>query len=91
MPFSFRLDARTAALIRRLAKTTGQSRASIVREAVVRYGEDAGAPAKTAESALDLLRPYLGFVSTGGAQFSTDTHAKFAASLEQKRRARRSR
>ena len=91
MPFSFRLDARTAALIRRLAKTTGQSRASIVREAVVRFGEDSAATRQAEESALDLLRPYLGVVSTGGAQLSTDTHAKFAASLEQKRRARRTR
>jgi hypothetical protein len=92
MPFSFRLDPLTAAKIRRLARTLGQSRASVVREAVVRYGVDELAGSKKpGESALDRLGAHVGIISTGGAQLSTNTHAKYAAVLRETHRARRSR
>lgn len=90
MAFSFRLDPRTAAKIRRLARARGWTQSAVVREAVAEYGEPeiAGAPAA---SLRDRLAPFIGVISTD-QQLSTDTHAKYRAALERKReRIRRSR
>ena len=38
MPFSFRPDPETEALIRRVAARTGWSKSQVVREAVAQYG-----------------------------------------------------
>ena len=84
MPFSFRLDPETEAKIRRLAAKTGKSRSTVVREAVEKYAaEEDTTPAK-GETAYDRLKPYIGKASTGGANYSIDTHAKFRAILEEK-------
>lgn len=87
MPFSFRLDRETEAIIRRLASKTGWSRSQVVREAVAHYRVTpevaAGSP-----SALDRVRAYVGVVDTGGAQYSRDTHAKYRKLLRRKRRDR---
>jgi len=89
MPFSVRLDAKTEAKIRRLAKALRQSKSFVVREAMARYDVD---PVGTAPiTALDRLRAYVGVVGSGGAQYSTDTHAKYGALLERKHRGRRPR
>ena len=91
MPFSLRLDPDTEARIRRLSAKTGQSRSAVVREAVVHYstGQESGAAA--GESAFDRLKPFAGIVATGGANFSTDTHARYRALLRRKHRAKRPR
>ena len=91
MPFSFRLDPETEAKIRRLTATTGRSKSEVVREAVAQYAPDAGAVGTAGESAYDRLKPFVGVIGTGGAQYSGDTHAKYRALLQRKRRARRSR
>ena len=92
MPFSFRLDPATAARIRRLARQTGQSRSGVVREAVAKYDAREDPKAKTREpSALDVVRDFVGVVSSDGAQFSTNTHEKYRARLKQKHRGGRSR
>jgi len=91
MPFSLRLDPETEAKIRRLAAASGQSKSSVVREAVARYEVDSpGAPGKRA-SAFDRLGSFIGRVRTGGRHLSTDTHAKYSEALRRKQRARRSR
>ena len=90
MPFSFRPDARTAAKIRRLAAATSRSRSDIVREAVAEYAPDQDVPAPGA-SAYDRLKPFLGVVSTDGANLSRDTHRKYHALLRRTHRARRAR
>ncbi len=90
MPFSFRPDARTAAKIRRLAAATSRSRSDIVREAVEAYAPDKDVPA-TGASAYDRLKPFIGVISTGGANLSRDTHRKYHALLQQRHRARRAR
>lgn len=90
MPFSFRLDPETEARIRRLASKTGQSRSSVVREAVARYAvEEESAPKE--QTAYDRLKPYIGKISTGGRNYSQNTHAKYRALLKQKFGARRPR
>ena len=94
MPFSFRPDPETEALIRRVAARTGWSKSQVVREAVAQYGRDAqstSGPETEAPSAFDRLRPYLGVINTGGAQYSDNTHAKYRALVERKRRQRRPR
>jgi len=95
MPFSFRPDPETEALIRRVAARTGWSKSQVVREAVAQYGRDPGRDDRgrdaEAPTTLRRLRPYLGVVNTGGAQYSHDTHAKYRALLERKRRQRRPR
>lgn len=91
MPFSFRPDPDTEAMIRRIAARRGWSKSQVVREAVAQYGrvpaEDAGGAEEP--TALARLRPYLGVIDSGGAQLSRNTHAKYRALLRRKARARR--
>jgi Ribbon-helix-helix protein, copG family len=94
MPFSFRPDAETDALLRRIATRRGWSKSQVLREAVAQYGRDADRDGRSTgepPSALDRLRPYIGVVNTGGAQLSRRTHATYRASLRRKLRERRSR
>lgn len=89
MAFSFRLDARTAAKIRRLARARGWTQSDVVREAVADYGEASSAPQPA--SLRERLEPFLGVIATN-QQLSVDTHAKYRAALERKHsRVRRSR
>jgi hypothetical protein len=93
MPFSFRPDPETEALIRRIAARTGWSKSQVVREAVAQYGREARPAAQLDDpsTALARLRPYLGAGDSGGTQMSRNTHAKYRAALRQKLRERRSR
>ena len=89
MAFSFRLDARTAAKSRRLARARGWTQSAVVREAVAEYGERAGDAPPV--SMRERLSPFIGVISTN-QQLSTNTHAKYRAALERKReRIRRAR
>ena len=90
MPFSLRLDPGTEALLRRLAKAEGRSKSAVVREAVEQYGNRDTPAGDEPRTALDVVAPFVGVVSTGG-QLSEDTHAKYRASLRRKASARRSR
>jgi plasmid stability protein len=85
------LDSDTEAKIRRLAAMTGRSKSAVVREAVAHYALGGEAGAAPAASAFDRLKPFIGIVRTGGANFSFETHAKYRAALRRKHRARRSR
>lgn len=90
MPFSVRLDPETEAKIRRLARASGRSKSAVVREAMAQYAVETERKG-TGASALDRLKPFVGIVSTGGAQYSTDTHEKYRALLVRKHRGRRAR
>ena len=89
MPFSLRLDEETEALIERLSRETGRSRASIVREAVAQYG----AAASDTRSAYDRLEPLIGVINSGRGDLSRRTGRTFSALLKKQRirRARRAR
>ena len=91
MPFSLRLDPDTEAKIMRLSAALGRSRSEVVREAVARYAPNRESAPAPGESAFDRLKPFLGIVRTGGANYSTETHTKGRALLRRKHRARRSR
>ena len=91
MPFSLRLDPETEAKIRRLSATTARSKSQVVREAIAQY-EAYGHPSTGAQaSAFDRLKPFIGTISTGGANYSKDTHRKYRDVIKQKHRARRAR
>jgi ribbon-helix-helix CopG family protein len=91
MPFSLRLDPETEARIRKLTRTTGRSKAAIVREAVAQYRVDPDAPSQRGESIFDRLKPFIGIIDTGGAEYSRNTHAKYRAALRAKHRGGRPR
>ena len=90
MPFSLRLDPETESLLRRLAKAQGRSKSAVVREAVEHYGKRDTPAEDEARTALDVVRPFVGIVATGG-QLSEDTHLKYRTLLRRKASARRSR
>ena len=91
MPFSLRLDPETEAKIRRLSAAMGRSKSEVVREAVARFAPERDAAPERGESAFDRLKPYVGIVRTGGANYSRQTHAKYRALLQRQRRGRHSR
>jgi hypothetical protein len=43
------------------------------------------------ESGLDRLKPFIGTIGTGGANYSKETHRKYRDVIRQKHRARRAR
>lgn len=89
MPFSVRLDPQTEAAIERLARSSGKSRSSVVREAVARYASAADANT----TAYERLEPLIGVVRSGRTDLSQHTGRKFTEVLKTRRaaRARRSR
>ena len=86
MAFSLRLDEKTEAAIRRLARETGRSRSAVVRDAMSQYIGMAR-EVDFARTALDRLRPFVGVTSTG-RNLSRAAHEKFKAALVRKHRAR---
>lgn len=84
MPFSVRFDAKTEALIERLARTRGKSRSSVVREAVARYASEDDAQT----SAYERLAPFIGTVRSGRKDLSQHTGRTFTALLKKKQAAR---
>lgn len=91
MPFSLRLDPDTEAMIRRLSASSGRSKSEVVREAVAHYAADSETRRPAGESAYDRLKPVIGIVRTGGANYSSQTHAKYRELLRRKHRGRRPR
>jgi len=91
MPFSLRLDPGTEAKIRRLSAAMGRSKSEVVRAAVARYAPERDAIPEDSSSAFDRLKPYVGIVRMGGADYSKDTHAKYRALLQRRHRGRHSR
>ena len=91
MPFSLRLDPETEATIRRLSAGTARSKSQVVREAVAHYAANAHLPKAADQSAFDRLKPFIGTITTGGANYSRDTHRKYRRMVRKKHRARSSR
>ena len=89
MPFSVRLDAETESMIERLARASGKSRSSVVREAVVRYASTVDAE----KTGYQRLKPLIGAIRSGRSDQSQQTGRRFTALLKHQRtgRARRSR
>jgi hypothetical protein len=79
MPFSVRFDPETEALIERLARTRGQSRSSVVREAVARYAAEADED--DGKTAYERLEPFIGTWRSGRSDLSQNTGRKVAELL----------
>jgi ribbon-helix-helix CopG family protein len=90
MPFSLRLDRDTESRIRRLSTLTGRSKSQVVRDAIAQYAP-VDESASAGDSTFDRLKPYVGVARTGGRNYSSDTHRKYRALLQKRRRARRAR
>jgi hypothetical protein len=91
MPFSLRLDPETEATIRRLSAGTGRSKSQVVREALAHYAAERHLSNAAEQSTFARLKPFIGTISTGGANYSNNTHRKYRDLIAQKHRARRSR
>jgi predicted DNA-binding protein len=91
MAFSLRLDPETERMIRRYADATGRTKGAVVREALELFIAAEVQQAKFTRTTLDRLRPYVGSITSGGAQLSTDTHEKYRDALIRKTRVRSSR
>jgi hypothetical protein len=88
MPLSVRLDHKTESLIGRLARTRGQSKSEVIRDAI-------GALAKQGEKNGGGKRPYdlvahlIGCVKGGPRDLSVDASKKVRAMLVARARKRR--
>jgi predicted DNA-binding protein len=91
MAFSLRLDPETEKMIRNYADATGRTKGAVVREALEMFIAAEAQQAKFARTTKDRLKPYLGSISSGGAQLSTNTHEKYRDALTRKSSARSSR
>ena len=78
-------------MIRRYADATGRTKGAVVREALELFMAAEAQQLKFARTTFDRLRPHVGSISSGGAQFSTDTHEKYRDAVIRKTRARSSR
>jgi predicted DNA-binding protein len=84
MAFSLRLDPETERKIRMYADATGRTKGAVVREALELFIAADVQQAKFNRTTLDRLRPYVGSITSGGAQLSTDTHEKYRDALTRK-------
>ena len=91
MPFSLRLDPETEAIIRRLSVGTARSKSQVVRDAVAHYAAERHLPDAGEQSTVARLKAFIGTISTGGANYSKNTHRKYRDLITQKHRARRAR
>ena len=82
-----RLDATAEATLKQLALERGQSKSSVLRDAITRLAEDQ----KGATSAFERLSPFVGIADSGGRQLSTRTGEKVKDLLREKHHARRAR
>ena len=90
MPLSVRLDAKTERLVNRLARTRGQTKSEVIREAIVDLAQR-DVIGKEGRRPYDAVAHLIGCVDSGGAKLSEKTGERFIALVRDKARARRSR
>ncbi len=87
MPTSVRLEPETEALLRRIARASGQSKSWVVREALASYA----ARSAYGIAPNQLMAPFIGAGGSGLTDASERTGDAFAAVVREKARVRRSR
>ena len=87
MPMSVRLDGKTEALIRRMARAAGRSKSWVVREAVAFYGTTA----PRGRAPFEALAPFVGVGGTGETDLSERTGERLTDLVKKKARTRRAR
>jgi hypothetical protein len=90
MPLSVRLDADTARLVNRLARTRGQAKSEVVREALRALAREQRT-SRSGPTLHDAIAHHIGCFDSGGMKLSAKTGRRFAALLTERRRGRRSR
>lgn len=87
MPVSVRLDAKTEALIARLARKRGQTKSEVIRDAIGRLArQEADADGK--QRPYDLVAHLIGCVKGGPPDLSVRTGEKFHQILVSQRKKR---
>jgi len=90
MPLSFRLDAETERLVRRLARTRKQTKSHVLREALRAFAREQTAP-RSGPTLYDAIADHVGCFDSGGLNLSARTGERFVALLMERRRGRDSR
>lgn len=76
MPTSVRLDAKTESLVARLARSKGQSKSKVIRDAIHAYAKTETA-VREPESVYEALKPWIGSVKGLPPDLSERTGDKF--------------
>lgn len=84
MSTTVRLDPSTEGLIRRLARTRGQSKSEVIRSAIRRLAETEG-PTGPRPAVGERIAHLIGIGDSGGARLSERTGEKVRALLRQRR------
>ncbi len=79
---SVRIDATTAATLKRLSARRGQTQSAVVRDAIARLAEEEGEQL----SAYQRLGAFIGVVDSGGKQLSENTGRQLSEFLVKKRK-----
>ncbi|MGH2348742.1 MAG: ribbon-helix-helix protein, CopG family [bacterium] len=86
MPTSVRLDRKTEAAVRRLAKQHGRTKSEVIRDAIARMAEESASP--PISSAYEAVEDLLGMASGGPPDLARRADHVFADLLAQRRRPR---
>jgi hypothetical protein len=90
MPLSLRLDADTERLVNRLARSRGQTKSEVLREALRALAREQPM-ARSGPTLHDAISHHIGCFDSGGMNLSAKTGRRFAALLAERTRGRRSR
>lgn len=91
MPLSVRLDAKTEAAVKRLARRHGRTRSAVVREAIATFEHQHGDHRLSDAAPWARMAHLIGVADSGGGRLSEKTGERFATLVRAKARARRSR
>jgi hypothetical protein len=90
MPLSLRLDLATEQLVNELARSRGQTKSEVLREAVRALSREHAA-ARSGATLYDAIAHHVGCFDSGGMNLSVRTGRRFAALLAERARGRRAR
>jgi Arc/MetJ-type ribon-helix-helix transcriptional regulator len=88
MPLSLRLDPETERLVGRLARSRGQSKSEVLREAVRALSREQQVT-RAGPSLYDAIADHIGCFDSGGLNLSVRTGRRFKTLLAERARARR--
>jgi len=90
MPLSLRLDPATEQLVNKLARSRGQTKSEVLREAVRALSRE-HATARSGPSLFDAIAHHIGCFDSGGMNLSVRTGPRFAKLVAERARGRRAR
>jgi len=90
MALSLRLDPETERLVNRLARTRGQTKSDVLREALRALAREQAAP-RSGPTVYEAIAQHIGCFDSGGLSLSAKTGRRFAVLLAERKRERRSR